>query len=172
MDKLGRAIQRSEEMFFDECDTRNVPIIVLFTKFDALLTVAMGKLSGNDKRLPLEEKKAKAHELIEGIFDNANVWGRLCQLKHAPKCSVRIGGMQTSNEGCSILLENTAGALNDEALQVLFVTAQERSIALCMRYAIQNVISILHSKKELARPGEQIENRNPGTLARWFPHFW
>jgi len=41
MDKLDRAIQRSEEMFFDECDTRNVPVIVLFTKFDALLAVAM-----------------------------------------------------------------------------------------------------------------------------------
>ncbi|KAF8557126.1 hypothetical protein OG21DRAFT_1373904, partial [Imleria badia] len=36
MDKLDRAIQRSEEMFFDECDPGNVPIMVLFTKFDAL----------------------------------------------------------------------------------------------------------------------------------------
>jgi len=138
MDKLGRAIQRSEEKFFDECDTRNVPVIVLFTKFDALLTVAMGKLTGDDRKLQREEKVAKAHELIDGIFDNANVWGRLSQLNYTPKCSVRIGGMHNSNEGCNTLLETTARALNKEALQLLFVTAQERSIALCIRYAIQD----------------------------------
>jgi hypothetical protein len=48
-----------------------------------------------------------------------------------------IQGMHNSNEGCSILLENTAGALNEEALQMLFVTAQETSMALCIRFAVQ-----------------------------------
>jgi hypothetical protein len=70
-----------------------VPVIVLFTKFDALLTVAMGKMTGGDRRLPLQEKMAKAHELVEGIFDNADVWGRLSRLTHPPKCSIRMEGM-------------------------------------------------------------------------------
>jgi hypothetical protein len=47
-----------------------------------------------------------------------------------------IQGMHNSNEGCDILLEKTAGALNEKALQLLFVTAQETNIALCIRYAV------------------------------------
>jgi hypothetical protein len=109
MDKLDRAIQRSEEMFFNECNTRNgglifykkkfkltawsVPVIVLFTKFDALLAVAMSALSGDARKLPIQERVAKAHGLMDGVFDNANVWGRLSKLNYAPKYSVRIGGM-------------------------------------------------------------------------------
>jgi len=149
-----------------------VPVIVLFTKFDALLPVAMGQLTGNDQRLPIDERKAKAYELIDGIFNNANVWGRLCQLKHAPKHSVQIGGMHNSNEGCGILLENTAGALDEEALQMLFVTAQETSIALCIRYAIGDIISELNGREKSAGLEDQKGNIDPRTLAKWFPHFW
>ena len=134
-----------------------MPVIVLFTKFDALLPVAMSELSGDARKLPIQEKVAKAHELMDGVFDNANVWGRLSQLNYAPKHNVRIGGiillsnkiinwltecallqgMHNSNEGCDVLLEKTAGALNEEALQMLYVTAQETNIALCVRYAVQ-----------------------------------
>jgi hypothetical protein len=45
-------------------------------------------------------------------------------------------GMHNSNEGCNMLLETTARALN-KALKILFVTAQETNIALCIRYAAQ-----------------------------------
>jgi len=80
--------------------------------------------------------------------------------------------MHNSNEGCNTLLETTARALNKEALQLLFVTAQERSIALCIRYAIRNVISILDNKEESASPEDQKKRIDPRRLARWFPHFW
>ena len=70
-----------------------VPVVVLFTKFDALLPVALGKLAPADRRLPLQERLSKAEPLIEGIFDRADVWGRLAQLKYAPKSLVKIGGV-------------------------------------------------------------------------------
>jgi len=174
MDKLDRAIQRSEEMFFNECDTKNVPVIVLFTKFDALLAVAMGKLSSDARKLPIELRVAKAHEFMDEIFSDANVWDRLCELKHAPKYSVQIGGMHNSSERskCNMLLGNTAEALNEEALQMLFVTAQETNIALCIKYAIQNV---MYDINKLHLPGLPIHSTNMinvRRLARWFPHFW
>jgi hypothetical protein len=78
---------------FYELTAWPVPVIVLFTKFDALLAVAMGELSGNVRKLPIQEKVAKAHELTDGIFNNADVWGRLSKLKYAPKYSVQIGGI-------------------------------------------------------------------------------
>jgi len=172
MDKLDRAIQRSEEMFFNGCDTRNVPVIVLFTKFDALLAVAMSKLSNDDQKLSKEKKVARAHELVDGIFENANIWGRLCQLNHAPKCSVLIGGMHNSNEACDILLENTAGALNEEALQISFVTAQETNIALCIKYAVRGLISDIDKLDQSALPIHSLDMIDPHHLGRWFPHFW
>ena len=60
----------------------SVPIIVLFTKFDALLTVAMGKLASADRQLPLSQQRLKAEALIEGIFHEADVPGRLTQTKY------------------------------------------------------------------------------------------
>ncbi|KAI9456417.1 hypothetical protein HD554DRAFT_2030480 [Boletus coccyginus] len=62
MDNLERAIQRSEERFFEECDPGNVPVVVLFTKFDALLPVALGKLAPADRRLPPQERLSKAED--------------------------------------------------------------------------------------------------------------
>lgn len=66
---------------------------MLFTKFDALLPVALRKLAPVDRQLPLQERLSKAEPLIEGIFNKANVWSRLAQLKHAPKSFVRLGGL-------------------------------------------------------------------------------
>ena len=51
-------------------------------------------------------------------------------------------GMHKSNEGlgCSSLLENTAVVLSEETLQMLFVSAQEANIALCIKYAVQKCV--------------------------------
>ncbi|KAF8549409.1 hypothetical protein OG21DRAFT_1478885 [Imleria badia] len=137
MDKLDRAIQCSEERFFDECDPGNVPVVVLFTKFDALRAVALGKLAPADRRLPLQDRLSKAEPLIEELFNRADVWGRLSRRKHAPKCCVKIAGMHKSNEGCSKLLEATTVVLDEKALQMLLISAQEVNVALCVRYAVR-----------------------------------
>ena len=133
----------------------SVPVVVLFTKFDALLPVAMGKLVPADRKLPLQERRVKAEALIHEIFSKADVWGRLSPMKHAPKSWVQIGGMyhdfscicwvmlsQTqgmhkSNEGCNTLLESTTNVLDDGALRMLLISAQETNIGLCVKYAVQ-----------------------------------
>ncbi|KAN0101187.1 hypothetical protein V8E55_001171 [Tylopilus felleus] len=135
MDKLDRAIQRSEEKFFDECDPGGVPIVVLFTKFDALLTVAMGKLAPTDRKLPLPQRRSKAEALIEGIFHEADVQGRLSRRNYAPKSYVQIGDMNKSHDGCWRLLEMTT--LDQKALQMMLTSAQEVNIALCVRCAVE-----------------------------------
>ena len=137
---------------------RSVPIVVLFTKFDALVPVALGKLAPADRKLPIQERLVKAKSLIEGIFDRADVWGRLSKMTHPPKCYVRIEGLyyvslyahrvlltsmlglHKSNEGCNSLLENMAAVLSEETLQMLFVSAQETNIALCIRFAARRCV--------------------------------
>ena len=44
--------------------------------------------------------------------------------------------MHKSDNGCKLLLESTAAALNEEALQMLLVTTQHSNIMLCVSYAI------------------------------------
>ncbi|KAF8130212.1 GTP-binding protein [Boletus edulis] len=137
MDKIDRAIQRSEEMFFEECDSNNVPVVVLFTKFDALRVKALVKLAPADRRLALQGGLPKIQPLVEEIFNGADAWGRLSKMTYPPKTSVRLENIHKANEGCNILIENTASVLNDEALQMLFVSAQETNIALCIKYTAQ-----------------------------------
>ena len=71
----------------------SVPIVVLFTKFDALLPVAVGKLAPADRQLPKQERLLKAKLLIEGIFNAADVWGRLSKMTYPPKSCVRLEGL-------------------------------------------------------------------------------
>ncbi|KAF8438536.1 hypothetical protein L210DRAFT_3404172 [Boletus edulis BED1] len=137
MDRIERAIQRSEEIFFEECDPNNVPVVVLFTKFDALRVKALVKLAPADRRLALQGGLSTIQPLMEEVFNGADVWGRLSKMTYPPKSSVRLENIHKGNEGCNILIENTALVLNDEALQMLFVSTQETNIALCVKYAAQ-----------------------------------
>ena len=133
--------------------TSLVPVVVLFTKFDALLPVAFVRL---DRRLPLQERLSKAKLVIEDIFNEAGIWGRLSRLKYPPKAYVQIAGlycglsytswgvprtnilgMHKSNEGCNNLLDSTATVLGEEALQMLFVSAQETNVLLCLKYVAE-----------------------------------
>ncbi|KAF8447235.1 hypothetical protein L210DRAFT_3390041 [Boletus edulis BED1] len=147
MDELERAIQCSEEKFFNECDPGNVPVVVVFTKFDALLPRAMGKLAPADRQLPPQERVSKAKPLVEGVFNKANIWGRLARMKYAPRFCVRMENMDRSTEGCSKLLEATTAALNKTALRMLLISAQEVNIALCVKYAVQQWVyaSVYHA---------------------------
>ena len=139
----------------------SVPVVVLFTKFDALVPVALGKLAPADRWLPIQERLLKAKPLVEGIFDRADVWGRLSKMTHPPKSCVRIEGVcdvifytywvllitnmpgmhkPNGGLGCDSLLENTVVILSEEALQILVVSAQETNIALCIKYATKKCV--------------------------------
>ena len=44
--------------------------------------------------------------------------------------------MHKSDNGCKLLLESTAAALNEEALEVLLVTTQHSNMMICIGYAV------------------------------------
>ena len=129
-----------------------VPVVVLFTKWDALVIQAF---QPQDLLLPPEDQLMRQRKHAEKSFTKRNVWGDLCKMKFPPKAFVQLeclcilsfylysvlfiilSGMDTSDTGCNILLEQTAAVLNDESLQMLLVTAQERNIILCIQYAVR-----------------------------------
>ena len=169
MDQHHRAISVAEERFFGECNTRKgdeimlscflspltwmiVPVVVLFTKWDALVSQAF---QPEDLLLPLEDQLMRQRKHAEEKFNKRNVWGDLCKMEYPPKAYVKLESlyivcfhfysilfiilpdMDTSDRGCNILLEQTAAALNDQSLQMLLITTQEMNIMLCIEYAVR-----------------------------------
>jgi hypothetical protein len=67
----------------------SVPVIVVFTKFDALSAVALGKLR-KIQGLTRKDQFERTPKLVEEMFANANIWGRLCGTRHPPKNYVRL----------------------------------------------------------------------------------
>ena len=45
--------------------------------------------------------------------------------------------MHKSNNGCQVLLERTAAALNEEAMQMLLITTQNSNMLLCIKYCVE-----------------------------------
>ncbi|KAJ8581803.1 hypothetical protein M405DRAFT_831779 [Rhizopogon salebrosus TDB-379] len=153
VDEYHRAITTAEERFFSECDTDDVPVIVVFTKFDALSAVALGEL----RKIPGLTRKdlfERTPKLVEEIFAKANIWGRLCGTRHPPKNYVRLANMNIDDTDCGLLLECTTGALGDEALQMLLMSTQQTNLELCITYAVSEDECILMQKG----------------IAKWFPH--
>jgi hypothetical protein len=71
-----------------------VPVVVVFTKFDALSAVALGELS---KKSGLTRSKIfdMIPEHAKKIFTNANIWDRLCGVRYPPKDYVSLAGEWT-----------------------------------------------------------------------------
>ncbi|KAI6148777.1 GTP-binding protein, partial [Pisolithus tinctorius] len=139
-----RMVTMAERKFFDECETGHVPVIVLLTKADSLELEAFQEI----EELQLEPDEAERRMIeIQGRMLDENLekvkkW--LNRLKFQPhdflpltgKFSI-ITGMQQPGADCSALLKCTADVLNDESLQMLLISTQQSSLALCMEFAIK-----------------------------------
>ncbi|KAG1731661.1 GTP-binding protein [Suillus paluster] len=142
MDDHCRTIQRAEEKFFSECNTGNVPVIVIFTKFEALRPVAFGEIKKDLGGLSKEERSKRIAERVQELFKNTRVWDRLCELcdteNHArPKSYICLENMNRADTNCNTLLECTAFALDSEELKLCFVSTQQSNMELCIKYAVE-----------------------------------
>jgi hypothetical protein len=111
MDNPSRTFQRSEEKFFIECDTGHgelatswsftmfrlndhysVPVVVVFTKFEALRPVAFGEIKKQVKELSAEERSRRIAQRVEELFMNTGVLDRLSDPNNRarPKSHVRL----------------------------------------------------------------------------------
>ena len=72
-----------------------VPVIAVFTKFDALWDDAYEQLK--DSGLSRSESKTKAPEFAKAIFAKAKIWDRLCENRYPPKGHVYLAGEFTTH---------------------------------------------------------------------------
>ncbi|KAG1727495.1 GTP-binding protein [Suillus lakei] len=139
MDDHSRTFQRSEEKFFSECDTGHVPVVAIFTKFEALRPVAFGEIKKQLTGLAKEERLGRIAQRVEEVFTNTGVWDRLCNPNNRarPKCYVRLENMNKPSTNCETLLERTTFALDDEELRLCLVSTQQSNLELCIKCAIE-----------------------------------
>ncbi|KAL4071192.1 hypothetical protein V8B97DRAFT_2024071 [Scleroderma yunnanense] len=127
-----RPVVAAEELFFNECNTGNVPVIVVLTKADAMELEAIGQL--RDKGLTVKEAKSQAQELAQQLLTGVKtrIEDQLAGCKHNPNdCINKV------NADCVPLLRCTTNALNDMELQQLVISTQQVNINLNIEYAIK-----------------------------------
>ncbi|KAG2057911.1 hypothetical protein BDR06DRAFT_129299 [Suillus hirtellus] len=164
MDDHCRTFQRSEEKFFLECDTGHVPVVVVFTKFEALRPIVYGEIKKQLQGVSGEERSKRIAEGVEELFTKTNVLDRLCnpQNRARPKSYVRLQNMNRPNTNCNTLLEHTTIALDNKELQLCLISTQQSNMELCIKCAIAELVYS-------ARWGFNFV-LDPIDMAKWFPH--
>ncbi|KAL4079845.1 P-loop containing nucleoside triphosphate hydrolase protein [Scleroderma yunnanense] len=134
-----RPVVAAEELFFNECNTGNVPVIVVLTKADVMELEAIGQL--RDMGMMMKEARSQAQELAQHLH-------QLAGCKHNPNDYVALSGgllltspihegMNKVNADCDSLLRCTTNALNDMELQQLVISTQQVNFNLNIEYAIK-----------------------------------
>ncbi|KAN0092578.1 hypothetical protein V8E55_003362 [Tylopilus felleus] len=136
-----RPITVAEEFFFSEHGTGKVPVIVVFTKFDALDAAAFGEL--RDQGMSIQEAVALAPEHAKEIFERNGYYSRLQAMKFPPRNFVCMQGMHKEEADCSALLACTAEVLDDEMLENLSVSVQQVNLTICVENNIYSSFSVL-----------------------------
>ncbi|KAG2029872.1 hypothetical protein BDR03DRAFT_1017817 [Suillus americanus] len=138
MDEASRSFTKGEIKFFSQCDTGSIPVMVLFTKFDALYDVAYAELKSKGASMEEAEELAPKHaEDSFAIGPQLKFLYRSKDIRHPPKCHVCLPNMDKDDADCGLLIKRTAGTLDDEVVVQLFVSTQQTNLGLCMEYAIK-----------------------------------
>ncbi|KAG2038266.1 era-like GTP-binding protein [Suillus americanus] len=140
MDEASRSFTEGERKFFSQCDTgsnsqSSVPVMLLFTKFDALYDVEFSQL--REKGISWKDAKNLAPKYAEESFTNGPQLRFFSDVRWPPKCHVCLPNMDKDDADCGSLIERTAGTLDNDVLQQLFVSTQQTNLELCMKYAVE-----------------------------------
>ncbi|KAG2117656.1 hypothetical protein BD769DRAFT_1049087 [Suillus cothurnatus] len=154
MDEDSRSFTEAEVKFFSQCDTGSIPVIVLFTKFDALY---------DDEFAELMKAFANGPQLKLLYNRKGN--------QRPPRCHICLPDMDKDDADCGLLIERTAETLNDDTLKQLFVSTQRTTLELCMRYAVERSLALhLDSTQAISsRIFGKTNSQIIDDLGKWFP---
>ena len=80
-----------------------MPVVVVFTKCDALLARGFGKLKQEEKELPVAEQLMKIKEYAREMLRNNTAQERLNARKHPPKDYVEMESKYNNCICCSLV---------------------------------------------------------------------
>ncbi|KAG9022797.1 hypothetical protein FRB95_014138 [Tulasnella sp. JGI-2019a] len=146
------------ELQFFSKDKEGVPVIMVFTKYDAIEAKAYGDL----RRMGCTRQAARREmpELAERMFQKYFM-SRVNVLPYAPRAHARFKDLDKGHSNCAELTRQTITALDKHKhLQELFILASKYELESRLMSVIYKM-DILPSKTEMAR-----------SLLTWFPHMW
>ncbi|KAH9053099.1 hypothetical protein EDB87DRAFT_1712583 [Lactarius vividus] len=112
--------------FKDICPEKNVPVIVVFTKYDQFWQNVRIHVedfgSPDDNILDVADKQFQEHYLLP-LGDDVRF--------------VRLEKMHKQNMGCDRLIETTAAALNDDAVRLMLLAVQRGNLELSVKSALK-----------------------------------
>ncbi|KAG1780615.1 hypothetical protein EV702DRAFT_731045 [Suillus placidus] len=168
MDEASRSFTDGEIKFFSQCDTGSIVVIVLFTKFDALYDVAYAQLKSKGASMEEAEELAPKHAEESFAIGSQLKFLYHSKVRRPPKRHICLPNMDKDDADCGPLIECTAGTLDDEVLQQLFVSTQQTNLEICMKYAVERTYpKFFDSAKTTASQAHEEMIRK---LGRWFPH--
>ncbi|KAF9460676.1 hypothetical protein BDZ94DRAFT_1169286 [Collybia nuda] len=128
----SRPITNAEVQFFSKMGTGKVPVVAIFTKCEALELTAIEILQG-EENISFRDAAKRAPEYAKKNLWNAHL--ELEKQKFSPQGHVYLQEMQMPHTECTELVECTASVLNGDTLQALFVSTQQVSLEISVRYA-------------------------------------
>ncbi|KAF7343597.1 GTP-binding protein [Mycena sanguinolenta] len=169
----NRPLLEAEDLFFEISGTGKVPLIVIFTKFDGLVTKAFQQLRAEGKKIPTAN--AGKVELAQRML-TMNYRVPLNGVAFKPSAYVQLDGgsafdispillivlpdMRQEHSNCVELINETAKTLTDDALLLLFVSVQRNNIDLCIWWATHY----------------SLDEEGLTSVVKWtltyFPHVW
>jgi len=150
----------AELRFFDE-GTGKVPLVVVFTKFDAQIIqehIKLDRIENDDDRWDVARVNA------EKTFQE-HYLSLILGTKSAPKAYVKLEHMDQEDTNCPELTEKTAGAIDISSLRQLFTSSQMNNLNLCIRDALRDLATLMNAH-EIGWDDVAI------FLMARFPHFW
>jgi hypothetical protein len=133
-----------------------VPVVVIFTKFDALEDKCYNKLRSQGKNH--QEAKDAMHEFAKNVFEKEYL-SRVLATDFPPKAYICLAGnilslyrffkfspileMNKEENQCSELSETTMDVLDNDVLVNLFVSTQKNNLDLCIKRSIGYLFYLL-----------------------------
>ncbi|KAH8977024.1 hypothetical protein EDB86DRAFT_1350778 [Lactarius hatsudake] len=147
----NRRPQLDLKYFKDICPDRNVPVIVVFTKYDLFLRYVQMHVedfgSPDDNVSDVAEKLFQEHYL-HPLGDDVRF--------------VRLEKMHRRPTRCDALIETTGAALNEDIVGLMLLAVQRDNLGLCVKTALNRV----HT-----RTGTEVKHTVRECLTS-FPYIW
>ncbi|KAF9465380.1 hypothetical protein BDZ94DRAFT_1307246 [Collybia nuda] len=131
-----RPVTYAEKQFFSVLGTGKVPVIVVFTKCEALELKAIQTLE--EAGCDFDEAMQNTHKYIEEHMKN--IQGMFEKMVYPPKGYVFLQEMEKPEGGCQALVKCTADVLDSNILQGLFISTQQNSLELAMEFSLRQPI--------------------------------
>ncbi|KAJ7051334.1 hypothetical protein C8F01DRAFT_1175059 [Mycena amicta] len=129
-----RFLSAGDEHFFKENVARDVPVIVVFTRYRGLVTFAYGELRATLGRVESKEKRFdKAQEMLRSRYIEP-----LEAMPFPPPCLRPTGCSDLLDDDTSFeeLIETTLRLLSGDTLKPMILSVRQTNLDLCMERAV------------------------------------